>query len=110
MPQNKIIYEVNLSVQKEIDHAYKDWLSRHVEEMLRIDGFEKAEIAESETGPDSSDTEFSVRYTLSSAGHLKHYFDYHAEKMRGDGLARFDGKFAASRRVLKLNQIMVSEP
>lgn len=109
MPQNKIIYEVNLSVQKEIDHAYKDWLSGHVEEMLRIDGFEKAEIAESETGPESSNIELSVRYTLSSAKHLNDYFDHHAEKMRGDGQARFDGQFSASRRVLKLNEIMVSE-
>ena len=42
-----------------------------------------------------------VQYGVRDAQVLQAYFDQHAPRMREDGVARFGGKFSASRRVLE---------
>ena len=42
------IYEVTLSVDREIVDAFDDWLANHVQEMLDVPGFLKAESFEIE--------------------------------------------------------------
>lgn len=109
MLEGKIIYEVNLDVKKAVEGLYKSWLLKHVEDMLRIKGFEKAEVAEEDPESGIESLKMSVRYTLSSLQDLNHYFDHEAEKMRAQGLDKFEGQFSASRRILRLNQELISD-
>ena len=97
-----VVYEVNLEVETEVAEAYAAWLAPHVAEVLAAPGFVSADWWTVE--PDGDDRQPGVRwcvqYRVESRAALQTYFDEHAGRLRGDGLARFGGRFRASRRVL----------
>jgi len=97
-----IVYEVNLAIDASAADAYGAWLAEHVGEMLALPGFERAEWFEAVT-PDPPDgrQRWVVQYRLASEAALDAYLRDHAPRMRADGLARFGGRFEASRRVLR---------
>ena len=105
-----VVYEVNLAVDADVADAYAAWLGPHIGEVLAVPGFVSAEWWVVEDAPPPSDADpgpaapprvrWSVQYRVESRGALRAYFDEHAERLRGDGLARFGGRFEASRRVL----------
>ena len=103
-----VLYEVNLAVDAEVADAYADWLAPHIGEILRLDGFIGAEwfVVEPEAVEPEADAaetgrvRWCVQYRLRDRKALQAYFDEHAARLRGDGLARFAGQFTATRRVL----------
>ena len=97
-----VIYEVNLTVDVAIADAYAAWLAPHIDEVVAVDGFTSASwwIVETD-GEDTSRVRWCVQYHVESRDALATYFRDHAERLRGDGLARFGGRFTASRRVLR---------
>ena len=103
-----MIYEVNLAVDRDAAGAYAAWLGPHIQEVLEIDGFESAEWWEVApppgAAPEASGGEGRVRwcvhYRVHSRAALQAYLDRHAARLRGNGLARFAGRFEASRRIL----------
>ena len=99
-----IVYEVNLTVDREIADDYAAWLGPHIEEMLALPGFESAEWLEDVDYDDEEGAapRWSVRYRLASHEDLTRYYEEHAERMRADGLDRFGTKFQATRRVLQV--------
>ena len=97
-----VIYEVNLSVQKEIAAEYRVWLTKHVQKMLALPGFTGARIMETlETESDPDETTFCTQYELIDQAALDDYLRVHSGRMRADGLSRFGDRFRASRRVLR---------
>lgn len=97
-----VVYEVNLTVDREVADAYAAWLAEHVHQMLELPGFEAAEWLAEDDG--ASDPRWVIQYRLRSQADLDRYFAEDAERMRQDGLARFGGRFRASRRVLRVRQ------
>ena len=95
-----VLYEVNLSVDRDIADAYGTWLQPHIREILALDGFEHAMWYTVESGADAPRVEWCVQYLLRDREALDTYMTEHAERLRGDGLARFEGRFEAHRRVL----------
>ncbi len=93
-----IVYEVNLSVRNEIAEEYAVWLQTHIRDMLRIDGFERADWLYEE--PRSGRQQWSVRYQLASWKQLRAYLESQSEAMRAEAHERFGDGFEASRRVL----------
>ena len=94
------IYEVTLSVDREIVDAFDAWLEDHVEEMLEIPGFLKAETFEIED--DKEDRARRVtHYYLASEEDLEEYLAGPANAMRQSGIDKFSDRFEASRRVLR---------
>lgn len=98
-----LLYEVNLSVEREVAEAFAIWLAEHVREMLRLPGFEAAEWLRDEDEGEG-EVRWSVHYRLRSRADLARYVAEDAERMRQEGLARFGGRFRASRRVLRLRE------
>jgi len=92
-----IIYEVNLTVDADVADDYAAWLKDHIHQILRFDGFIRAEWLE-EQGGDAR--RWVIHYHLTDMGSLESYFADHADAMRREGLERFPGKFTATRRVL----------
>lgn len=88
------IYEVNLFVQEEIKESYLTWLRAHIQEMLDLPCFEKATLLCDE------DNNWVVHYHAPSRESIDAYLKTYAQQMRGEGLARFTGKFEAKRRIL----------
>ncbi|MCE3043959.1 DUF4286 family protein [Legionella sp. 16cNR16C] len=100
-----VIYEVNLAIDSDIYPQYQEWLKKHAEEMVQLPGFIKAKILRPE-GSVSGQEKLTVQYQLESRAALNQYFTDFAPKMRGDGLARFEGKFSAERKVFEVQHSM----
>lgn len=97
-----VTYGVNLDVDAGIAAEYRSWLQAHVAQVLALPGFIEARTAEVlEPAPAPGRVAFCVHYRLHDEAALQAYFDHHAAAMRGDGAARFGGRFSASRRVLR---------
>lgn len=94
------IYEVTLSIDREIVDAFDDWLSNHVLEMLEVPGFLKAESYEIEDD-DQGRARRVTHYYLASEEDLEEYLAGPANAMRQSGIALFSNRFEASRRVLR---------
>lgn len=96
-----LVYEVNLAVDAGVAEAFAAWLPGHVAELLALPGFESAEIFRvDEPVATAGEVALSVRYRLRDRAALDDYLRDHAERLRADGIARFGGRFRASRRVL----------
>ena len=93
-----ILYEVNLTVDASVTGEYMEWLKPHVKEMLGFPGFESADIFERE---EDGSGNWTVLYRVSDRESLERYFREDAPRMRGDALKRFEGRFTATRRILK---------
>ncbi len=95
------IYEVNLCVDAGIIDAYREWLAAHVAEMLALPGFESARVMQvEEPAAAPGEVALCVQYRLRDRDALARYLAEHAPRMREDGLARFGGRFRATRRIL----------
>lgn len=101
-----LIYEVNLEVDDDINFKMAGWLPNHIEEMLKLKGFQSAHWyfrrPEDEDSSVDGKTLWSIHYLVENRESLDEYFEKHAEKMRKEGKEKFGEKFSASRRVLNL--------
>ena len=93
------IYEVTLSVDREIINEFDVWLTHHVEEMLQIPGFLRASTFSAEDD-DQGRPQRVTHYYLESEADLDNYLAGPAEDMRRSGTERFPDRFTASRRIL----------
>ncbi|UTW45611.1 DUF4286 family protein [bacterium SCSIO 12696] len=97
-----LIYEVNLTVSRDIASDYRRWLQIHIEEMLKNPGFQAAKFYQRDADEAGGDGEcWTVHYFVESRAALNDYFDGPAGEMREQGIRRFGGKFSANRRVLE---------
>lgn len=96
-----IVYEVNIDLDAAIEAEYRAWLPGHVDEILALPGFIDARVFDvADPPPATGRIAICMQYRLRDAAALQDYFEQHAPRLRGDGIARFGGKFNASRRVL----------
>jgi len=97
-----VFYEVNVDVDAAIEPDYRAWLTAHVAEILALPGFIEAAVFDVvDPPPQAGQFRLCMQYTLRDVAALQDYFDQHAERLRNDGLARFGGRFVATRRVLR---------
>ena len=98
---SELVYEVNLDIEAAIGADYLAWLRPHVAEICALPGFTGARLHEVVDPPaPPGRRHLCVQYRLVDAAALEAYLRNHAPRLRADGLARFGGRFVASRRVL----------
>jgi hypothetical protein len=95
-----IIYEVNVFVQHDIENQYREWLLKHIAEILALPGFIDAQCFDVQQDNSADDVAICVHYRLESQAALDNYFQQHAPSLRADGVAKFGDQFRATRRVL----------
>lgn len=95
-----IFYEVNISLQREIEAEYRVWLEKHIAEILALPGFLDAQSFDVQRSDDSDKIDICVQYRLDSQSALDNYFSRHAARLRADGVEKFGDRFTANRRVL----------
>ena len=98
MNLSPVYYEVNIEVQKDIYEEYMAWLQAHIQKMLAIPGFEKADLSEKNA---RGKYQLVVLYQLASKDHLDQYFENHAPLMRQEAFTRFGEKVKIERRILE---------
>lgn len=94
-----IIYEVNLTIEKAIYQDYYPWLLEHIDVVLKIPGFQQAQIYQIKSD-DVNAEQLTVHYTLASEQDLDNYLTHHAAALRADAVNRFGSRFSAVRRIL----------
>jgi hypothetical protein len=94
-----LIYEVQVRLPEEIYPKYKKWLFEHVEEMLELPYFSKAEMFEA-NDLTSSTRYLKTHFYLSSPGALDEYFAKAAASMRGRLPEEFRDSVSYSRFAL----------
>lgn len=100
-PFSGVVYEVNLELDASVRAEYLDWLAAHVAEICALPGFLDARILEvTDPPPVAGRASLCVQYRLTGPQALGVYLTEHAPRLRAEGLARFGGRFTASRRVL----------
>ncbi|MDH5582128.1 MAG: DUF4286 family protein [Bdellovibrionales bacterium] len=93
-----ILYEVSIKVDMDVLEPYMDWLEDHVQQILKIDGFSKAEV----WCDKDKNNEIICHYHLETEKHLEDYINNHAPSLRSDGMKKFEGKFVINRRTARL--------
>jgi hypothetical protein len=97
-----LIYEVNLDLDAAIADDYLAWLRPHMRELCALPGFIDARLhAVEEPVAEPGRAAWCVHYRLRDQAALDDYLREHAPRLRADGIARFGGRFNASRRVLR---------
>lgn len=97
-----VVYEVNVDLDAAIETGYRDWLRGHVAELLALPGFLDARVFDVlDPPPAPGRVALCMQYRLRDQAALQEYFDRHAARLRGDGIARFGDRFSARRRVLR---------
>lgn len=96
-----LVYEVNIELDAGIEADYRGWLREHVAEILALPGFLDARLFDVVEPCSDGRIGLCVQYRLRDEAALQDYFEQHAPRLRGDGIARFGGRFNASRRVLR---------
>lgn len=95
-----VTYEVNLQVDAAIAGEYRSWLRAHVAGLLALPGFVDATVFEVREPVEPDRVGLCVHYRLRDGAALERYLAEDAPRMREQGLARFGGRFSATRRVL----------
>lgn len=102
-----IKYEVTLCVNKEIYTVFLQWLKHHAGEMLKYKGFISAKVYQ-QLECEGNNKMFVACYELETLEHLNDYLKNHAQAMREDGVRKFGDKFSATRRVLALEEALIT--
>lgn len=98
-----IVYEVDLEIDADVAVEYRAWLDAHIDEILALPGFAGASLATRlDPAPAQGRVSLVVAYRLADEAALARYLAEHAPRLREEGVARFGGRFAAARRVLRV--------
>lgn len=97
--QTGLIYEVTLSIDRDIAADVDHWLTAHIEEMLLLPGFIHAKTFALDDEPDR--VRRVTHYYLENDAALEQYLAGPATSMRQATVEKFGERFDASRRVLQ---------
>ncbi|MEO6173136.1 MAG: DUF4286 family protein [Arenimonas sp.] len=95
-----IFYEVNVFFERDIEIAYRAWLTEHIAEILALPGFLDAQLFDVQQDAEPDRLAICMQYRLDSQTSLDNYFQQHAARLRADGIEKFGQRFSANRRVL----------
>lgn len=97
--EHKIVYEVNLELEPEIEEAYCKFLDAHIKEILELNGFIGADLYKDDSS--ANPVKLVVKYRLKTSEDMENYISNHAHVMRAQAIKLFGAKFKAQRRILK---------
>lgn len=99
-----LLYEVNLEISSSIYAEFMIWLKSHIKGILTLNGFLKADLLRDKDEEREDMQKMTVAYYISDYTHYHQYLNDHADRMRNDGIQRFEGLFTASRRLLEIEE------
>ena len=98
MDKATVYYEVDVEVDEAIFDEYLPWLEAHVQKILAIPGFQRANLSEKKTLKPGR-RNVVVVYELRSMDCLNRYIEDHAVKLREEAIERFGEKIKIMRRI-----------
>lgn len=102
------IVEVTWSVDREIVEAFDSWLAQHCQEMLHSPGIARAEVYEQDDD-EQGDARRVTHYFFACDADLEQYLAGQAEADAQSASDRFEGRFEATRRILRHADVVDGE-
>jgi DNA-directed RNA polymerase subunit L len=99
-----VVYEVNLKILASVFDDYVNWLSHHVRDMLKLDGFQRAKYLSEHPSREDDSIKLTVQYEVDTIANLQNYLDNHSKHMRDDGINKFPDQFSATRRIFEVKE------
>ncbi|MGI9545618.1 MAG: DUF4286 family protein [Flavobacteriaceae bacterium] len=98
-----LIYNVTINIDESVHDAWLKWMTEvHMPDMLATGKFTEAKMCRVMVEEELGGITYSVQYTSPNRNTLNRYFAEDADKLRKDGMDRFEGKFVAFRTELEL--------
>ena len=110
----KFIYEVNLTIEKEIYEQNRAWLYQHFHDMVKENGFKLLRIFSVKNMDPTNDHHlryYSIvsQYEICNFNTLEQYFEKQAIMMRSQVVDKLGKHYSVSRRVLELVDVFDPE-
>ncbi len=97
------IYNVTINVEDAVRESWLHWMQQtHIPDMLETGIFTEARLCRVMVDEETGGTTYAVQYTARSVEGLKEYYALHAERLRGDAIAKFGEKTVAFRTELEI--------
>merc|ERR1712065_88007 len=97
----EIIHEVTVTVPKDKNEGYENFLNDYVAKVLQIDGFTSGEIFRVDN---DDEVEYCVQYRVASREHYNNYLKNKQEEVSKGG-SEFDVKVKSRRTLVAKNKI-----
>lgn len=98
-----LIYNVTINIDESVHDPWLKWMTEvHIPDMLATGKFTEAKMCRVMVEEELGGITYSVQYTSPNRSTLTRYFDEDADRLRKDGMDRFQGKFVAFRTELEL--------
>jgi gamma-glutamylcyclotransferase (GGCT)/AIG2-like uncharacterized protein YtfP len=97
------IYNVTINIDESVHDPWLQWMrDTHIPDMLATGKFTEAKMCRVMVEEEMGGITYSVQYSCLSKDLLAQYYAEDAERLREDGMRRFEGKFVAFRTELEL--------
>ena len=97
------IYNVTINIEESVHDKWFHWMNEvHIPDMLATGKFTEARMCRVMIEEEMGGITYSIQYMTANKETLQRYFDEDAERLRQDGIDRFNGKFVAFRTELDL--------
>ena len=102
------IYEVAISVDREIIDNFDTWLAQHIDAMSQLPGIYRTEVFEQEDDDEGRARRIAQFFFVDDSG-LEQYLAEQAAADRQSAVDRFNDRFAVSSRVLRYADIVAGK-
>jgi hypothetical protein len=101
-------YDVNVTVKKEIYPKFYQWIMETIQDkMLKLKGFQRADVCEVRVDPKSDTQELCVRYTVDIAENFEQYIKNDAAAIGAEAVKKFGEKNFSSKLSIYTSQVVL---
>lgn len=100
----KIIYNVTINIDHEVHDEWITWMkSKHIPDVIDTGFFIEARLSKI-MAEESGGLSYSIQYLCENSEKLETYQKDHAPRLQNEHNLKYQGKFAAFRTLLKLEE------
>ena len=96
------IYNVTVNIDESVHNEWLVWIKEHIPQVLATGRFSEAKLTRVLVEEEKGGITYSVQYRARSRKDLDDYYAKDADRLRGDGLAKFADKMLAFRTELEI--------
>ncbi|MDX1349817.1 MAG: DUF4286 family protein [Putridiphycobacter sp.] len=105
----KIIYNVTVSIDYDVHSEWLQWMkTKHIPDVLATGLFLEAKLSKI-LAEESGGLSYSIQYLCENEACLDDYNKKHAPRLQEEHNAKYQGKFAAFRTLLKVEEHFLLE-
>ncbi len=100
----KIIYNVTVNIDHEVHDDWLNWMKiNHIPAVLETGCFIEAKLSKI-LAEESGGLSYSIQYLCQNSAILDEYQEKHAPRLQAEHNAKYQGKFAAFRTLLRIEE------